>query len=160
MVDAFTALAVLLLVLGVVGSLVPGMPGAGLSLLGIYIYWWSTGFSDPGVLAIGVFTVVGLLSITSDYLSAAVSAKLGGASTNTIIAAAAVGIVLFFVTGPLGLLLGVVGTVFVVELLRTRNARRGLRASIYTIVGILASAVVQLLLALVMLVAFVVLVAV
>jgi uncharacterized protein YqgC (DUF456 family) len=54
------------------------------------------------------------------------------------------GIVLFFVAGgPLGMILGMALTVFVVEYYRQRDARAGAKAALVTTLGILSSAVMQ-----------------
>lgn len=155
MVEALTLVAVGLLVVGVVGSVVPALPGALLSVAGVLLYWWSTGYADPSTPFLVAFLVVGLLAAAVDYFGGAVAAGAGGASRWTVAAAGAVGLVLFFVVGPLGVLLGVAGTVFALELRRHGDARQGGRAALYAVVGILGSALVQLLLTVSMLVAFV-----
>ena len=54
-----------------------------------------------------------------------------------------VGLVLFFVTGPLGIIFGVAATVFVVEFYRQEDARQSLKAALVTTAGMLASGVAQ-----------------
>lgn len=154
MVDLVTFVAVALLVLGVVGSVVPAMPGAGLSLLGVYLYWWHTGFTSPGSFFIAAVTLVGVTAVAVEYLAGALSAKAGGASLWTSAVAALVGFALLFVVGPLGVIVGVVGTVYLVEFWRHEDARRSARAALYTTVGLLASSVVQVALTGSILVAF------
>ena len=155
MVEALTLVAVGLLVLGVVGSVVPALPGALLSLAGVLLYWWSTGYADPSTLVLAGFVVVGLLAALVDYFGGAVAAGAGGASRWSVLAAGAVGFLLFFMAGPIGVILGVAGTVFALELHRHGDVRRGGTAALYAVVGVLGSAVVQLLLTGSMLVAFV-----
>ena len=155
MVEALTLVAVGLLVLGVVGSVVPALPGAILSLAGVLLYWWSTGYADPSTVVLAGFVVVGVLAAAVDYFGGAAAAGVGGASRWTILAAGAVGFLLFLLVGPLGVILGVAGTVFGLELHRHGDVRRGGRAAVYAVVGVLGSAVVQLLLTGSMLVAFV-----
>jgi uncharacterized protein YqgC (DUF456 family) len=156
MVDVIVlVVAVGLAALGVVGSVVPLVPGALSSLVGIYLYWWASGYAEPGPLLLAGFTVVGLFAFAADYFGGAMSARVGGASTVTTALAAVVGIALFFVAGPLGIVLGVAGTVFAVEFYRHQDPEQSLRAALYAAVGVLASTVVQLLVALSMLVALV-----
>ena len=76
----------------------------------------------------------------------------------TALVAGVVGFVLLFVLGPLGLFLGVAGTVFVIEYLEHEDAEESVRRALYATVGVLASSVVQVLLTLSMLVGFVVVV--
>lgn len=155
MVEFLTIVAVALLVLGVVGSVVPLLPGPLLSLAGIYLYWWSSGYTEPGLLLLVALTVIGLLALIANYFAGAVSARAGGASLVTTLLASVAGIGLFFVVGPLGIVLGVVITVFAVEFYRHRDAMRGAKTAVYTAVGMLASTVVQFLLTLSILVALV-----
>lgn len=143
MVELVTFLAVALLIAGVIGSVVPLVPGPILSLAGVYSYWWSTGFIRPGLGILLAFTFFGLSAVAVDYLSGAIAAKAGGASTTTGVAAAAVGIALFFVFGPLGVLAGVALTVFTAEVYRGGDPRASARAAIFSAVGVLGSAAVQ-----------------
>jgi uncharacterized protein YqgC (DUF456 family) len=155
MVDWLVVGSLALLVVGVVGSVVPLVPGTLSSLVGVYLYWWASGYTEPGPLLLAALTVVGVLALVADYFGGAVSARAGGASMVTTTLAAIVGIALFFVVGPLGIVLGVAGTVFIVEFYRHRDPERSLRAALYAAVGVLASTVVQLLVTVTMLVALV-----
>ena len=155
MVDVVLLIALALLVAGVVGSVVPAMPGALLSLAGVYLYWWSSGFTSPGTALLVALTVVGVGTMIVDYLGGAIAARAGGASMATTGLAAVVGFVLFFVAGPVGILLGIAGTVFLAEYYRSQDTRASGKAALYATVGVLASAAMQVLLTLTMLVAFV-----
>lgn len=154
--DPFLLAAVALLLAGVAGSVVPVVPGAELSLAGIYLYWWSTGYATPGLAALAAFTLVGFGAILADQFAGALAAKVGGASTKTTLLAAVVSVPLLLVAGPVGLVVGVAAVVFLAELYRTRNVGRGLRSGVFAAVGVLGSAVVQLLVTLSLLVGFVV----
>ena len=155
MVELLTLIAVALLVAGVVGSVVPLLPGPLLSLVGVFCYWFQSGYTEPGLFLLAVLTLIGVLAVVAEYFSGAISARAGGASLVTTVLAAVVGVVLFFVAGPLGIVCGVVATVFAVEFYRHRDAERGVRTALYTVVGMLASTVVQFLLTLTMLVTMV-----
>jgi uncharacterized protein YqgC (DUF456 family) len=134
-------LAFVLLVGGVVGSLVPQVPGAPVSLAGVYVYWYATG--EPGAVLLVTLTLVGVLTWVVDFAGGAVAARVGGASTATAVLAGVVGLLLFFLTGPLGIVLGVALTVFIVEFYRQDDARKGAKAALVTTAGMLASGVVQ-----------------
>lgn len=158
MVDAITALSVLLLVAAVVGAVVPLVPSGLLSLSGIYLYWWHSGFAEPGLVGLVAFTLLGLTVLATELFAGATSARLGGASWATSGFAAVVGVVLMFLTGPLGLLLGLFGTVFLVEYLRDGDLERSGRSAAYATVGVLASTAVQVLLTAAILLGFLLLV--
>lgn len=158
-IDPTLVAAVVLLIAGVVASVVPLVPGAALSLAGIYLYWWQTGYAAPGTAFVIVATVVGLGALVLDYLSSVVSARLGGASLRTALAAGAVGLVALAVTGPVGSLIGVALTVFALEFRTSRNLESSLRSAVYTTLGMLTSTGIQLLFTLFLLVGFLVSVA-
>lgn len=158
MVEVALAIALGLLFAGVIASVVPLVPGALLSLIGIYTYWVMSGYTEPGLLFLAVSTMVGLLALGLDYLSGIVSARASGAGIRTALAAGGIGVVALFIGGPVGALLGVVLTVFLLEFNRSRDVRGSLRTALLTTVGMVASSAMQVLLTVSLLVAFVVVV--
>lgn len=139
------ALTLVLLVVGVVGAVTPLLPGPLVSVAGVCLYWWSTGFGEPGALFVVAVVIVGVGAFLVDWLAGAISSKASGASTTSAVVAAVVGVLAFFVAGPLGIVLGVALAVFATEYYLHRDLRTGARASLYATVGLLASSVVQLL---------------
>lgn len=153
MVETLTLLAVALLVAGVVGSVVPLVPGALLSTGAVVLHWWY--LDVPSGLTLAALVAVGALAVAVDYFAGAISAKAGGASWPATVAAGVVGVVALLATGPLGALVAVALTVFLVEAYRGRSRTAGARAALFATVGMLGSAVAQVLLTATMLVAFV-----
>lgn len=145
-VDGPVLVAFGLLVAGVVASVVPGVPGSLLSVGGIGVYWWGTGFAEPSTLLVGVLVVLALLALVGSVAGEVVAARLSGASTRTAAVAGPVGFALFFVLGPLGLLVGVAGTVFGLEYRRHRDVRASAGAALGVVVGSFAATAVQVLL--------------
>jgi uncharacterized protein YqgC (DUF456 family) len=143
-----------LLFAGVVGSFVPAIPGAVLSLVGVLFHWWATGYTTPGTLVLVTFAGLAVVAMLVDLFGGAIAAKKGGASKVTVGAAIAVSLVLAVVTGPLGILVGVPATVFVLELFRNGDGEQARRAALVTTVGIFASVLVQALLTTTILVGF------
>ena len=146
--------AIVLLVGGIAFSLLPLLPGGALSTLGIGYYWVAT--DELATAAFVGFLVLGGLTVAFDLLGSAVAARGGGASLRTTIVAAAAAVALLFVLGPLGALVGVVGSVFGLEYRRHGDARRGARTAAVTAAGMLASNAIQVLLTVSMLLAFLV----
>lgn len=154
MVDVVTIVAVLLLLAGIFATLIPLVPGSLLSLLGVYLHWVGTGFDAPGTGGLAVLTLIGLVGLATELFGNAVAARIGGGSWRTAIAALVVGIVLALVTGPIGLLVGLFGTVFALEFWDHGDVDRGIRTAVVTMVGIFASTAIQVLLTTGMLVLF------
>lgn len=140
-----TVLAFLLLVAGVIGSAVPKAPGVSLSLAGVYLYWWASGFTEPTALLLGVITVVGLLAVVGGWFEDVIAARIGGASTKTAMIAGAVGFALFFI-GPIAMLVGTVLTVFLLEYRRQRDVKAGLVAAFSVVVATIGSRIISVLL--------------
>lgn len=145
--------AVLVLVVAVVASVVPLVPAGLVSMVGVGYYWYVTG--DPGPLVLAGLLGLGLLTLVVDWLGGALSARVGGASLRTTAVAAVVSLPLLFVFGPLGVVLGVAGTVFVFEYRRHGDAEAGLRTAGYATVGLLASTAMQVVLTVLILLGFV-----
>ncbi|WP_380675905.1 DUF456 domain-containing protein [Salinigranum sp. GCM10025319] len=156
MVSTLAWVAIGLAVVGVVGSVLPAVPGATLSLAGAVLYWWSTGYTDPSLVVLAGFALVAVATVAVDVAGSAVAIRAGGASSLTVAVALVAGLVLGLVTGPVGFIVGVAGAAFAVEYYRTGEREASGRAALYATVGVLGSAVVQLLLTLSLLVALVV----
>jgi len=140
------AITFLLLIAGVVGSLVPAVPGALLSLSGVLFHWWATGYTTPGTLVLFGFVGLAVTAALVDLFGGPIAASHGGASKGTVAAAVAVSLVLGALSGPLAILVAVPLTVFVIEFHRNGDSGQAWRAAFVTTIGILASALVQALL--------------
>ncbi|WP_336327440.1 DUF456 domain-containing protein [Halovenus sp. HT40] len=149
---ALTLLAFGLLVVGIVGSIIPNVPGVLLSLAGVYLYWWNTGFAEPSTALIVVITVLALLVIVGGFFKEVIAARFGGASTLSATAAGLVGFVVFFVTGPVGMLLAAAITVFVLEYRRQRDAKASATAATAVVLATIGSTIVELLVTVMLLV--------
>jgi len=131
-----------LFIAGVIGSIVPMMPGALISLLGVAVYGFTS--KDPSLifLLFGAFT--GLTALVFDWLAGSIAAKYGGASNKTSIAAGIAGFLGFFLLGgPLGLVVAVGTVVFLREYLIHSDEKDSFKAAAYASIGVLGSAVVQ-----------------
>lgn len=159
MVELVLVVAVLLLVVGVLGSVVPLVPSGLVSLVGVWSYV-VFGSEPVGPLVVVSLTLAGIAAIVFDHFAGPIAARASGASTEVMVASTVGGLLLMFVLGPVGIIVGVVGTVFLLELKNGTDTEQALKRSFYTAVGVLASSVVQVLLTLSILVVFVVFVAI
>lgn len=154
-IDPFALLAVALLAAGAVASLLPLAPGWLLSLVGVYGYWWSTGFQAPGVAFVAAATALVLAALAVDVLGGAVAAGAAGTSTRVAAVAGVVGLALALVAGPVGVLVGVGATVYAAERRRETPREESLRIAGKTLLGMLLTNGVQFLLTSAVLVGFV-----
>ena len=153
MFETVTLLVLALLVLGLVGSVVPGVPAGLLALVGVYVEYLY-GAHGMSVWVLAGFTLAGLLAIVVDYFGGPLAARSGGASTKTTLLAGAVGLVLLVLSGPIGAILGVFATVLALELRRDKSVEEALRSAVWSFAGMLGSGLVVFLLLASMLVGY------
>mgnify|MGYP000215221730 CR=1 FL=1 len=142
--DPPVVVAFALLVSGVVFSVVPLLPGPVLSTGGVVGYWWATG--EPGWVLLTVLLAVGVTAALVDWFGGAAAAKGSGVSMRVSLLAGVVGFVGTVIAGPVGLLVGVAGSVFLASYARKRGATASARTAVYATAGVLGTVVVQTLL--------------
>lgn len=158
-----------IMALGLIGSVVPGIPGVPLMFLAALAYAYLTGFENVGAPILALLGAFAVLAFVADIIGTSYGARRFGASIWGTIGGAVGGITgtivgfLFFGIGSLfGLILGTIGGVFLGEYVRKRRKspgedfdgrpgrgdwRRASRAAGGVFVGYLISAVTQGLLA-------------
>lgn len=140
-----TLLVIALLVGGVVATLLPKVPGGVfLSLAGVYLHWWASGFSEPSTVILAVLTLLGVLVSLSNLVGPVIAGKVGGTPAVTTTIGTLVGVALFFVWGVTGLVLGTLATVFVLEYLRRGDVVGSLVAAVTVVLATFAEKVVRL----------------
>ena len=95
--------AVLLMLAGIAGTVLPALPGVPLIFGGVLLAAWIDDFERIGVVTVIVLAVLAVIGIVIDYVAAAMSAKRAGASRQGIIGAA-IGTLAGIFTGLWGLL--------------------------------------------------------
>jgi uncharacterized protein YqgC (DUF456 family) len=139
--------AVLLVILGLVGLLLPALPGAPLLFAGLVLAAWAEGFAYVGVGTLVVLGALAVLTYAVDFLAGAFGAKRFGASTRGVIGALLGALVGIFFGLP-GVLLGP----FVGAVLGELSTRRGLdeagKAGFGATLGLVLGAAAKLALAL------------
>ncbi|EMA64984.1 DUF456 domain-containing protein [Halorubrum kocurii] len=136
--------AIVLLIVWTASSFVPFVPSGVLAALTVVGYAYATGFTEPGLLVLVALVLVSLLASVAELVSGMVSGKLGGAPTWTVVVGTLVGVALLFVMGPIGLVVGLGGTVFLASLYEnSAEPRVAARRSAYAVIGALASSLVQ-----------------
>ncbi len=166
------ALTIVLMVVGLVGSVVPGLPGVTLIFLSALLYATLTDFQTVGVAILVILFVFAAIAFVADFVATSYGARRFGASNwGTVggavggIAGALIGLLFLGIGSLFGLILGTIAGVFIGEYLRRERHgdqgepeadwRRASRAASGVLVGYLASAVVQGLLGLASVIVFV-----
>ena len=147
-----TGILIFFLCIGVIGSLVPNMPGSTLIFLGALIYGWMDGFAhfSPWVLLPLFILPVG--GAGGQYLIAGFGAKKFGASRYGIIGAiVGLFIGLFFIPIIGGFLIGTfLGAVIAEGIFTVKKEKEILQAGLGALLGIVGSLLFEFIIAMVM----------
>ena len=150
----YYALAIVLILVGIAGVLLPALPGLPLVFTGMLVAAWAGDFERIGVLPLVLPGLLTLLSIVADFVATAAGAKRVGAGPMAVWGAA-LGTLAGLFFGPIGLLAGPFLGALLGELWHTRALRRATHVGLATWVGLLLGTVLKLALAFAMLGLFV-----
>lgn len=152
-------LAGAMMLVGLAGTVVPGLPGIPLMLAGMLLAAWIDGFSRIGALVIVVLGLLMALSFALELGAAALGAKRVGASRQAILGAVA-GTAAGVFFGLPGLILGpfagaVAGELIARRGIRNDDAQAAIRIGVGAWIGFAVGAVAKLAVAFTMLGVFV-----
>jgi uncharacterized protein len=146
--------AVLLIVIGVAGTVLPALPGTLLVLGGIVLGAWLDDFTRVKPWVVTIIAVLALVAWATDYAATVMGAKKAGASKWAIIGAA-LGTVAGIFMGLVGVLfMPFVGAV-IGEYIAQKNAKQAAKVGLATWLGLLIGTVVKLVLVFMMIGIFV-----
>lgn len=146
-------LALLIMVVGVAGSVLPGLPSTPLVLLGAIAHKIYFGATGAGWLAMSLLTALTAFSLVMDYLASVYGAKRLGATWRGAMGAIVGGIIGLFFNLP-GLLLGPFVGALVFEMAGGRKFKESSRAGLGATLGLLAGALGKVLCCLAMMCLF------
>ena len=129
-------LAVALVVVGVIGTVLPALPGAPLVFLGLLLAAWADHFQKVGWFTLLVLAILTILTFVVDFMAASFGAKRVGASWLAL-AGAAVGMIVGLFFNIPGLILGPFLGAVLGEYLARRNWAQARRVGFGTWLGML-----------------------
>ena len=136
-------LAIILIVVGIAGTILPALPGVPLVFAGMLIAAWADGFQHVGVwtlVGLGVLTVI---AVAVDFLAGLAGAKRVGASRLALIGAA-VGTLVGIFFGIPGILLGPFLGALIGELFAGGTLKRATNVGVGAWIGFLIGTVLKL----------------
>jgi uncharacterized protein YqgC (DUF456 family) len=136
-------LALLLVVVGIAGSVLPALPGVTLVFLGLLLAAWIGDFQQVGPFPLVVLGLLTLLSFVIDLAATALGAKRVGA-TKLAVVGAALGTLAGVFLGLPGLILGPFVGAVVGELMSHGQVQQATRAGIATWIGLLFGTLAKL----------------
>lgn len=151
----YYVLSVLLVLVGIAGTILPALPGLPLVFAGMLLAAWAGDFQQVGVPMLVVLGLLTVFSLAVDFWATALGAKRVGASKLAIIGAM-VGTVAGLFFGPIGLLMGPFAGAIGGELIHRRSLQKqdlgqAAKIGVGTWFGILFGTVLKLALAFTML---------
>jgi uncharacterized protein len=132
-------LAVVIMGLGLLGSIMPGLPGAPLVLIAAVGHRLYFGASSVSNLVLGLLVVLMLLALGLDYLASLFGARKLGATWRGLLGAAIGGLVGIFFSLP-GILLGPFIGAISFELIGGRKFQEATRAGLGAMLGLVLGA--------------------
>lgn len=145
----YYAIAAVLVIIGVLGTVLPVLPGTLLVFAGLLLAAWADQFTRVGWIGMSIIGALALLAVAADLIASALGAKRVGASPQALIGAT-LGGVIGILFGIPGMILGPFAGAVLGELLaRGRLAQAG-KVGIGTWLGLLAAAVLKVVIAFLM----------
>ena len=136
-------IAVLMILVGIAGTVLPALPGVVFVFAGIALAAWIDGFTVISGWTLGVLAVLTVAGFAIDYVAQMISAQRAGATWQGI-AGAAVGTVVGVFTGLWGLLFMPLAGAAIGEYISHRDALRAGKVGLATWIGLLVGAVLKL----------------
>jgi uncharacterized protein YqgC (DUF456 family) len=146
--------AIVLVAIGLVGIVLPALPGTILIFLGLLLGAWADHFDRVGWMMLAVIGVIGAASYGVDFVAAALGAKHLGASRRAM-AGAALGTILGLFFGLPGILIGPFLGAMLGELTLHRDWKRVGKAGVSAWIGFAIGTAVKVGIAFVMIGLFV-----
>ena len=151
----YWSVAILLVLAGLIGLLLPAIPCAPLIFAGLLLAAWAENFTYVGLWTLVVLALLSLLTFGVDLWAAMFGAKKFGASKKAVIGA--------LLGAVVGLFLGLPGAIFcpfigavVGELFARKSVDQATRASVGATIGLVIGAALKIAMALMMIEIFVV----
>ena len=137
------AVAIVLVAVGIVGIVLPALPGTLLIVAGLGIAAWADGFARVSGWTLALIGVIGALSYGVDFVAAAFGAKKLGASPRAV-AGAAVGTLFGLFFGLAGVIFGPLVGAIAGELTTHRDWARAGRAGMAAWIGFAVGTAVKI----------------
>lgn len=139
--------AIGLMLIGLIGSFLPLIPGSPLILLGVFIYAWHSNFLVITWGTLAILLALAVLSQILEHFASLLGAKKFGASRWGMIGAFLGGMIGFFSSGILGILIGPFIGALLLEFFHGQSLNASLKIGLGTLVGFLGGAIGKIIIA-------------
>ena len=139
----YYALAVILIIVGIAGVILPALPGLPLVFIGMLLAAWAGDFQQIGWVTLVVLGLLTLLSVAVDFFATLVGAKRVGASKKALWGAV-LGTFVGIFFGPIGLFAGPFVGALLGELWHGKEIGQATKVGLGTWLGIVLGIVLKL----------------
>ncbi len=137
-------LAIILFIAGLIGTILPVLPGGILVYGGMILYGFMTEFATLDITFFVIQGAVLAFIFAIDYIASAYGTRRFGGSTQAAVGAVVGTIAGLIVLGPLGIIIGPFLGAVAVELIRGIAFNKALKAGIGTLIGVIGGTVVKI----------------
>jgi uncharacterized protein YqgC (DUF456 family) len=143
-----------LMIAGIVGTIIPFIPGVPLVFIGIAAYGWYEGFHLITPKYLAIIASLTVLSMIMDYLSTVLGAKIFGSSKKGTWGALIGTFLGLFFFPPLGIFIGPLAGAVIGEILAGSDANKAFKIGLGTVAGLFSGMIFNLVLVAGMIISF------
>ena len=144
----------LVMIVGLVFTLIPAIPGTPIIFAGILIYGILTQFSEISIFLIIILGIITVLVQIAEYFSSIYGAKKFGASKWGILGAVLGGIIGLFFSNLIGIIIGPIIGSFLLEFICSKKFKQSLKVGTGTLFGFLGGTLLKVLVGIIMILTF------
>ncbi|HLC49292.1 MAG TPA: DUF456 domain-containing protein [Candidatus Andersenbacteria bacterium] len=147
-------ITILLFGIGCLGTLVPGLPGIGLVYGGILLYAFADGFTSISVSTVVYLGIVTIIAAMAQYVGSLWAAKSAGGRQKALIGTL-LGAFIGTISGPIGIFVGAFMGALIGATIEGKNPEKAFRVAMLSVLGIVGGSLIQLVLSIALISAFV-----
>jgi uncharacterized protein len=136
-------LAATLVLIGIVGTILPALPGLPLVFAGLWLAAWADGYAHVSGWTVVILAVITALAMAADFVSSLFGTKIAGASKWAMVGAG-LGTVVGIFFGLIGLLIGPFAGAVIAELIYRENLGQATKAGLGAWLGLVLGAVAKM----------------
>lgn len=150
----YLLLTLVMFVMGIIGTILPALPGVIVIFGGMVLYGFMTNFAGLSIYFFIMQSAVMLVIFLVDFLASAVSTKKYGGSKQAAFGAVLGTIVGIMVFGPLGVIIGPFAGSVITEIIIGKQIKQAVIVGFGSLVGVIGGTIFKLLAEIVMIVYF------
>ncbi len=147
-------IAVIMFLIGILGTILPALPGVILVFAGMLLYGFMTNFVSLSTYFFILQLLVMVVIFIVDFFASAISTKKYGGSKQATVGALVGMVAGIIFLGPLGIIIGPFGGSIAAELLLGKDIKQALRVGFGSLVGVIGGTIFKLFAEIIMIIYF------